>query len=520
MMKMLNDPPRWARALGCCLTALLFVLSQPNLDQHYLAWIMFLPLLFAMDGLTPRQAALMGFATGLAAWVGLIYWMVNIAFVALLFLTLYEAAWWCLFLYVLARWRTPLRRALFGPLFWVTLEWLRSLTPLGFSWGAAGLSQYKVLPFLQSASWGGVSVLSYAILAVSFAAWFWLFRKGAHRWEYALVTAPVLLAPVLFVLGIVALSAEPEGELSPPVCLVQGNLEVHAKMLEDSDTILMRHMDLSWSGVDEGSELLIWPETTVVDPLTVYPDVLASIENFVLDTNVSLFFGAIEADTRTVEWTNFNSAYFLARDVLPASKPARLSLVDPLVPVAELPRYDKVLPVPYGEYVPGKRFLPFVEQAVRSREGGAFTPGRELTLFEWEDRHFGALICFESTFAWHAREFVNNGADFLVNLTNDAWFGNTSAPWQHLSHSLFRAVENHVPVLRAANSGVTCFIDANGRVESSLPLFTEGALTGRLRLGNGGTFYSRHGNVFAFGCLIVLILGVSTVSVKREPSNR
>jgi apolipoprotein N-acyltransferase len=171
-------------------------------------------------------------------------------------------------------------------------------------------------------------------------------------------------------------------------------------------------------------------------------------------------------------------------------------------------RYDKIHLVPYGEYVPLKKFFPFIYKMV---EGiGAFYPGQNISLLNLPEASFGVLICYEVIFPDLTRRFVKKGALFLVNITNDAWFGKTSAPYQHLSMAVFRAIENRRFIARAANTGISAFIDATGEIKSPSKLFTESLITGKIGLLTIPTFYTNYGDVFA---LLSALLSVALFSI-------
>jgi apolipoprotein N-acyltransferase len=179
--------------------------------------------------------------------------------------------------------------------------------------------------------------------------------------------------------------------------------------------------------------------------------------------------------------------------------------------------YDKIHLVPYGEYVPLRKLFPFVNRLV---EGiGDFVPGRQNTVMETPFGRIGSLVCYEIIFPGLVRKFVNNGANLLVTVTNDAWFGRYSAPYQHFSTAVFRAVENRVPVIRAANTGVSGFIDAHGRIKKKGGIFVSAVLTEELETGPfKKSFYSRYGDLFAFLCIISTILLVAD-NIKLKTKN-
>ena len=179
-------------------------------------------------------------------------------------------------------------------------------------------------------------------------------------------------------------------------------------------------------------------------------------------------------------------------------------------------KYDKIHLVPFGEYVPMQHLLFFIGSL---GEGiGDFKPGKEIFNFSLPQGEFGVLICFEIIFPDLCRRFVKEGANFLVTITNDAWFGRTSAPYQHFSMATFRAVENRVFVARAANTGITGFIDPTGKILKEGRIFTQEAMTGTIRLSDLRTFYTLYGNIFAWVCSALSILLIVNALI-RKPQN-
>jgi apolipoprotein N-acyltransferase len=173
--------------------------------------------------------------------------------------------------------------------------------------------------------------------------------------------------------------------------------------------------------------------------------------------------------------------------------------------------------VPFGEYVPLQKLLPFVNKLVAGI--GDFSPGARITPLNTGRGEIGVLVCFEGIFPELAREYVRAGSRLLVNITNDAWFGRSSAPYQHLSMTVFRAVENRVPLVRAANTGISSIIDAKGHIRGMTPLFQEAFLSGEVRFGEGNTFYNRYGDLFAWLCLAgsgVIVVQIFRNNKKRE----
>ncbi len=167
-------------------------------------------------------------------------------------------------------------------------------------------------------------------------------------------------------------------------------------------------------------------------------------------------------------------------------------------------RYDKVHLVPYGEYVPLRRLFPFIGKLVAGV--GDFRPGKGFDPLVSDGRRLGVLICYEAIFPEAARDYKRNRADLLVNITNDAWFGRTSAPYQHLSMTVFRAIENRLYLVRAANTGISAVIDPTGKILSRTGVFERTVLKGEVKFIDEKTFYAAYGDLFVYLCGIVLIL--------------
>jgi apolipoprotein N-acyltransferase len=225
--------------------------------------------------------------------------------------------------------------------------------------------------------------------------------------------------------------------------------------------------------------LIVWPKAAVPAYLRFEPAAMKWLTDLAAAVRVPLLVGAPDAQPDGRRARYLNSAF--------------------LVDAAGLrDRYDKMHLVPFGEYVPLKRLLFFVEAI--AAEIGDFTPGREATLFQLEGAPFGTVICYEVIFPDLFRRFVAGGASFMTNITNDAWFGDSGGPLQHLQMVPLRAVENRVAIVRAANTGVSALVLPSGEIRSTLPLGARGTLRADVPLRWGETFYTRFGDVFALAC--------------------
>jgi apolipoprotein N-acyltransferase len=312
------------------------------------------------------------------------------------------------------------------------------------------------------------------LLALVNAALAWALTLWTPR--AAAVSAIVVVSSVGVALGAgAAHSARSDGSL--PVGLVQGNIDQAIKWEKAHQRATLEiYADLTRRAA-AGSRLIVWPEAAVPAYVRYEPWVLGWLSQLAADVGAPLLVGAPDArqDGRVTRY--LNTAFLVEPPGLRA-------------------RYDKMHLVPFGEYVPLKGLLFFVEAI--AAEIGDFTPGRERVIFPLEGAPFGTVICYEVIFPDLFRRFVRDGARFMVNITNDAWFGDSGGPLQHLAMVPLRAVENGVAVARAANTGVSALVHPSGRIDPQLGLFRRGALTVDVPLRAGQTLYTRVGDLFAY----------------------
>jgi apolipoprotein N-acyltransferase len=258
---------------------------------------------------------------------------------------------------------------------------------------------------------------------------------------------------------------------------------------------MARYQRLTRSTYDFSPDLIVWPETAVPFFFQDGPPLAKTIFSLVKESKAALIFGspAYRRDGQHLRY--YNRAYLLRPDT------------------KTIQYYDKVHLVPFGEYVPLKSLFGFINRLVPA--AGDFASGNRIAPLALKNASAGILICFEAIFPEIARAMVRKGADVLVNLTNDAWFGASSAPYQHLSMSVFRAVENRRPLIRAANTGFSAIIDSRGRIMDRTDLFEEETLRATLCLIDRNlTFYTRFGDIFAYVAIIMALAGI-IIGLKR-----
>ncbi len=503
------------RILLSFLSGAALVLAFPPFGLGFLAWVAFIPLLFALDGSGKREGFFSGFIFGSAFFLGTVYWVVHsmyfyggvpfatgvavmLALVA--YLSLYPAVFGLL---ISSKADTsPITRMILLPSAWVGLEYVRGYLFTGFPWVLLGYSQIKYLPVIQIADSTGVWGVSFMIVLVNTALYLNLkfLLRGGNELPLKESLFALLMLTSTFGYGylrIKQVDSEAARWRGMRIGIAQGSIDQSLKW--DSSfrkETLEIYRELTLEAGRKEARLIVWPETAI--PFFFEPDavrdgevgrILKETGSFVLTGSPSYNYNQAAG-----KLNYFNSAYLLS-------------------PTGEaVGRYDKMHLVPFGEYVPLKRFLPFIHKLT---EGvGDFAEGPGAIPIKFEGGGIGTLICYESIFPEIARLSVRNGATVLANITNDAWFGYTSAPYQHFEMAVLRAVENRVYLLRAANTGISAVIDPAGRVRKKTALFERTDIIDDIRLKDGGlTFYTLWGDIFAYGCIalsgIFVIAGLS-----------
>jgi apolipoprotein N-acyltransferase len=499
------------------LSAVLLILSFPKIDQPLLAWIALIPLLYVLKDKSVYRTFFLGWLCGFLFHIGLIYWIVVVTItygkliyplgilVMLLlagYLGLYVG-----FSFALARFiekKTTFKSPLILPFTWVTMEYLKSFLFIGFPWESLGYSQYRLLPLIQCADITGVYGISFLIVYINATIFLFLQSIPLRKIPYKEIILAILMVSSVSLYGkwrLDEIRETTESSARMKVGLIQGNVDQGIKWNRASrKNIIDNHHQLSVKALQQHSRLIIWPEASTPFYFQSEQNYQDRIFDIIAGSDTYLLLGSPSFELRNGKWRNSNSAFLLS----PTKK--------------VLGKYDKIQLVPYGEYVPLKRFFPFIHKMVAGI--GNFYPGQEISLLTLPEASFAVLICYEIIFPDLTRRFVKNGAQFLTNITNDAWFGKTSAPYQHLSMATFRAVENRRFIARAANTGISALIDATGKIKSSSTLFTEALITGTIALLTIPTFYTNYGDVFAMLCTLISAALLSFSIIRKFRGHR
>jgi len=497
--------------LKAIISGLLLAFAFPRFNLEFLAWFALVPLFFAIYSGNARRAMKLGFIAGLVFYFITLSWVTNtlinygniptvVSWLILTLLVSYLSVYLGLFAYLVNHFSKshPVSIFLLAPVVWTALEYLRSTHSIyGFSWQGLGYSQFQSLPVIQMASITGVYGISALIVLVN-AGLFVLIHPAFgkyplwrnHRKRIGVLTLLLLLLCVGY--GAWTLNREPIYSTPPVrVGLIQGNIPQLMKWdPAHRNEVLRRYRDLTLKAAVFKPDLIVWPEA--VTPFFFDRDFSGTqyVLNTVRRTQTPLVFGSPavkETATKLALGQSeplrlYNSAYFLSDHGVQKG------------------RYDKIHLVPFGEFVPFRSILFFIDKMVANI--GDFERGQEAKVFQLGNHGFAVSICFEIIFPDLVRQPVKQGAGYLVNITNDAWFGQSAASYQHMSMVAMRAVENRVPIVRAANTGISGTIDAYGRIVDASQIFEEAWIISTIHPQTSEPgFYSTYGDVFSHICL-------------------
>jgi len=463
------------------LSAVLFSLSFSSFNLWPLAWVGLVPFFIALENKSLRFSLGIGFLTGIIFWSLTIYWLVHVTLLGQIILIVYLSLYFALFsLFVFLSKRLK-KGILLVPFFWVVLEYIRSYLFTGLPWALAGFSQYRNLPVIQIAEITGAWGISFLVLFANVL----IYSALKKLLKLNIILSCSFIIIISFVFGFYKLSLDPKEAKGEgfEISVVGGNIPQDIKWdRQAKEFIRKNYEELTVLAAKDKPELIIWPEAAV--PALWGEDELEfkQLYSFINSQKINLLTGTVSH----FGGKYYNSALFISKSGVP-------QLI-----------YHKLHLVPFGEFVPLKNLFPFLESIAPV---GDITPGKRYTIFE-KPAPFGVLICFEDLFPELSRRFVQKGATFLVNITNDAWYKKTSAASQHLAASVFRAVENRIYLARSANTGISGFIDPYGRLEllkgrNSEEIFIKGSLKGKVYPSQGRlTFYNRKGDYFIWVALI------------------
>ena len=507
------EAPTLTEWAGAVATAVLLFLSFPNFDYYFLAWVALGPLLLVIARRpAPIRAFLLGWVAGSlffyvsCSW--LTYSMIHygelsplLSYLLLLPAALLVGVFPGLFALLTAvtvkRW--GYFAILLAPFFWTTSEWAR-LGVTGQLWNAIGYSQAEALHALliQPARWGGVYAVGFMILSVNSAIVLAILKR---RW-----LAVGFAALIVITVGLVMFASRSSNSISgaPPylhVVAIQPNVPMNlVKTTEETQQLLERHLSMSRDALktlpdDNLPRLVVWPESPMNFTYASNHTFQDLVGNFTRENHTYLLFNSLEPAPNE---GGYNSALLINED-------GRL-----------IAQYDKIRLMPFGEYVPLPQWL---GGSLISGLVGEFTPGDKFTLMPVGNHRLGVFICIESAYPSIARTLRGEGAEALINISNDGYLGPTAVMRQHLANTIFRAVENGRPLLRVTNTGISASIAPDGLVKDETRGFQPEARTWEVNpSGSTDTFYTKHGDLFVEFCTVVTVavLGATFYSRRRS----
>lgn len=514
-MNFLQDQKTVQKVFISAISGFLLTLAYPKTGLYPIAFIALIPLFISLRNTTPRQAAFFGGVFGIFHFFTMLVWVIHtlniygflpiwlcvpILFLLSFYLSLYTA----LFSYILVRFcKRPVAFFFMAPFLWTGLEFIRTHALTGFPWELLGYSQYRFLPIIQIADIAGVYGVTFIIVLVNTALYMiWLYFKNLKIGETGISRKQTLffsistLCILFLIIGYGLFRIDQTNKVASysktaTFSVIQGNIDQSKKWKKPYQiSTIDKYNTLSLAAAKENPDLIIWPETAAPFYYIYNGNLTKRVTDNILKTDTPHLIGSPSFKRVNDQFIFYNSAFL----TLPYGRTDD--------------KYDKVHLVPFGEYVPLQNLIPFVKKL--TEQSGNFYPGEKGKVLRYGDIVPGIQICFEVVFPGLSRAASRNGANVIVNMTNDAWFGKKSAPFQHFSMTVFRAVENRRAIARAANTGISGFIDPNGKILAKTELFTDAHLTRTLPLMNEITLYTRIGDLFAWLSIIItlLIIGI------------
>jgi apolipoprotein N-acyltransferase len=497
----------WAALSGFFMTA-----AFPKIDLSWCAWFALVPLLIAIRDATPRQGFLLAMMAGMVHYIGLLYWLIHTMHIygylpiyqcvaVLIIMATVLSIFWGFFGWFAATKIDTFNQLWLLPTIWTALEYIRTYFFTGFPWEFLGHSQYKQIWMIQIADLIGVYGISFLLVSINISIFMCVASFLKYRWKRKYIkfrtiavsiSASGLMLTAIFYYGqyrinIVDQSLKKTSKVN--IALIQGNIDQSIKWDSSfQNYTIKRYNRLSYSSLSTNPQLIVWPETATPFYFAHNKKLTRKVMIGIKKAKTSFLIGSPSVIVKNGEVQYYNSAYLINKHG---------TIVD---------KYDKVHLVPFGEYVPLKKHISFVGKMVE--QVGDFQSGKKGSTLQWEKGDLGLQICYEIIFPDLSRAMVNNGAKLLLNITNDAWFGTTSAAYQHFAMAVFRAVENKRTLARSANTGISGFVDPAGRILATTPLYEEKVLTRSVPILKETTVYTRYGDIFASTCLALMAIYV------------
>jgi apolipoprotein N-acyltransferase len=499
------------------LSGIFLFLSFPKYGVGFLAWIALVPLLLALKNKSILQSLIIGFITGLTYYIGIIYWIAHVivnygylpywsALLIMLLLAAYLSVYVAIFSAGVSYFRKKnITDLISAPCLWVILEYIKSHLLTGFPWENLAYSQYLYRVVIQIVDVTGIYGLAFIIVLINVILNDFLSEEQTQRSVIKEFVLGCLIFVIVYGYGVFRIEdVETRDILSDnqEILLVQGSIDQNLKWFPkyQEETINIYKNLTGKENIKPGG-LVVWPETATPFFFQDIDEKHLRVASVAKNSEGWLLFGSPSYKQDADKKLNFyNSAFLLSPDGKVRGQ------------------YNKVHLVPYGEYVPLRKIFPFINKLTVGI--GDFKNGKGFYPLNMGLHPLGVLICYEGILPEASRMYKKNGAELLVNITNDAWFGETSAPYQHLSMTVFRAVENRLYLVRAANTGISAIINPTGLVVGQTGLFEKETLKGTVKFSKIPTCYEKYGDIFIYFVIILTMLLFVYSRKKRERRNK
>ncbi|HET6384736.1 MAG TPA: apolipoprotein N-acyltransferase [Armatimonadota bacterium] len=487
----------WGGWPGGFLSAVVLVFCFPVFHQFILwplAWVALIPLLLYLSRGGCRRGLIQVGVFGFPFMVGVLAWVYYMGIAPWLLLAATQAGYVGLFTLTAAiiaplwrpglgvrserprPWRVHVAAVTLFPCAWIFMEWTRTLGRLSIPWGFLSSTQIHLHPLVETARWWGAYGVSFMIVMINSAIANWILSTGRDRgraaWTFGAAAVIVVAASIL---AVVTFQPRPVRPLK--AALIQGDIyKDNPSNPAYREHVMGTYTDMSRTAAEHQPNVIVWPETVVPGSFLHDPELRQEVIDVALQTHSYLLVGSPDYPNLYNPWQTprYNTAFVISPEGV------------------ILGRYDKQHLVPYGEYVPGRSWLPFLNlYGVPETD---LDPGHGHGSISTPLGRWGIMICYESMFPQIARQTVQSGANVLFVITNDQWFGTSSAPYDHAADAAFRAAETGRWVVQAASTGVSLFADPSGRLTRQTRMFTRGIDVREVSEQTGTTLYTRLGD--------------------------
>ncbi len=482
------------------LSSVLIGLSFQPLNLGFLAWFALVPFIIILFNSSSFEGMVFGFLIGLISNLISLYWLSEnigttfvIGLISLISTAIYLSIFWSIFSLIFCFINNNSSKGIyFFPFGWVIFEYCFSIGIMGFPWMSLATTQTNYLPVIQIAEFTGIFGISFWIACLNII----IFKIFSSNFEFKIKNFNnfIFLLVAVWLFGYVRIfSLKDEYSNSLEILVVQPNLNPNEKWNKKiKEKIFDDLIELSKVNINYSTDLIIWPE--VATPFYIFKNhsKLTQIRQKLLKHNSYLLTGSLDWSNEENKINNYNSVGLIGKS-------------------QKISTYDKIKLVPFGEFTPFS--IPFLNNL----NLGKYTPGTKNTIFNINNFNFITKICFESIYPliFSKSEDKKININFLVIIVNDGWFGNSAGPYQHFGISKLRAIENRIPVIRSANTGVSAIINKKGEVENKIGINQKGVILSNILPANSNTFYSKHGNWLVNLSLFCFIY-FSFLAIKRK----